>query len=339
MTTLDRSLSSCTVRAVVLVSLIVFWSWIDDSQTKTLAWVQPRTSPQRKFQHDAKPITCCYLFTQPSNAKNSQTFRRKTAYEKLVGTDLPWIFELTGDDDDESSSLTTPKLSIRLMEFSDVDSIVTMNVQEYGSGPAYFPWSNLSLMEAWIDRQYIRWLVDITCRIKLFNYLMDDDSSFTASTAFVNDHAILVGVINDQVIGMIEVSLQPQNPRVTPSPIPIPINLKRVLAVATTRSSLLVGWITNLLIFPQYRGYGYAKLLVAASEQMAKSCWNCTSIHLHCDADPVSGRVPQKLYSTLGYRSPKEPSVTTSTSSSDMGIAPYVVEIEGVPLLYLRKDL
>jgi hypothetical protein len=335
------------------VAILLYSCWI----WETLALLRHRQgelSPRRRQQqnwhhHVARTVSSSRnLFTRPLNSKSPTTFRQHLPYEDLLGTNLPWTIDLPGDVNEKvqpSHSLTTPKLTIRLMEFNDIESIVTMNVQEYGSGPAYFPWSNLSLMETWIDRQYIRWLVDITCRIKLFNYLMEDDSSFTSSSSSssrVQDHAILVGVLNDEkhtLVGMIEVSLQPLNPQITPSPIPIPIDIKRALAVMTTQTSQLVGWITNLLIVPQYRGYGYSKFLVTASEHMAKSHWNCTSIHLHCDADPITGMVPQKLYTQLGYRSPNLPSTTTRQTSGMDTLSPYIVEIEGVPLLYLRKDV
>ena len=350
----------------LVVVMVLSFGWVGETyswmhiQCRPSAMGTIRVSPQKAIFHQAAVTTCCNLFTRPINYISAQPLDRNVQYENLIGTDLPWTLELQGNTLDtinrdklhESSSTTLPttKLSIRLMQFKDIDSIITMNVREYGPGPAYFPWSNLALMEAWIDRQYIRWLVDITCRMKLFNYLMDDNSSFTTSTPEVNDHAILVGILNDDseldderiIVGMIEVSLQPLNPQITPSPIPIPIDVKRALASITTRSSLLVGWITNLLIVPQYRGCGYSKILVAASEHIAKSGWNCTSIHLHCDADPISGMVPQKLYTKLGYRSPTPECETTSRMvrlQSNVDSLPYVVEIEGVPLLYLYKEI
>ena len=380
--------SQVQVPLILLLSfccmISVTFAWIQQLQCRP-SHLRQVSQPRKQLFHDAATsatttTTCCFLFTRPIiNSKNAPSSfnRNDVQYDNFIGTNLPWNIELkrsnvsgasSGDELQQlSSSLilpTTTKLSIRLMQYKDIESIVTMNVQEYGMGPAYFPWSNLALMESWIDRQYLTWLVDISCRIKVFNYFMDDSSSFTTpTTPAVNDHAILVGVLHDDaecdderiVVGMIEVSLQPLNPQVTPSPIPIPIDMKCALATITTRNSQLVGWITNLLIVPQYRGCGYSKIFIAACEQMAKSNWNCTSIHLHCDADPISGMVPQKLYTQLGYRSPTPiqgqynvpttSMMTTTTtrllqqSSVVVDPSPYIVEIEGVPLMYLRKDI
>ena len=363
------------IRSFYFIEVLALFVYVWIGETFAFVQLQIRRSTScqheritRALHHGGKTATCCYLFAGPLNSKNSQIFRRNIPYDNVIGTNLPWSIDLKGDGTEtmergttqpSSSSSTPNQLSIRLMEYNDIESIVTMNVQEYGAGPAYFPWSNPSLIEAWIDRQYIRWLVDISCRIKLFNYLMEDDSSFTSSKPTATDHAILVGILKENgddaaaavdgkntLVGMIEVSLQPLNPQVTPSPIPVPIDMKRAVAVMTTRTSRLVGWITNLLIAPQHRGCGYSKYLIAASEQLAKSNWNCTSIHLHCDADPISGMVPQKLYKRLGYGPPSLPpdyipSVLTRTTGRpvDTDTVPYIVEIEGVPLLYLRKDI
>jgi Acetyltransferase (GNAT) family len=304
--------------------------------------------PQRR-NGNAIQATLCYLFLRPTNTEKSSLVKvSKKIFESVVGTDLPWTIELESSKfksinnndihSSEQQSLSKKNLTIRLMELSDIDEIVSMNIQEYGSGPAYFPLTNPSLTEAWADRQYLRWLVDISCRIKVLNHKYNKNMASIQT----NDHAILVGVLNvDQseqgyIIGMIEISLQPLNPFRTPNPIPIPLTIKQAIAAITTGNEL-VGWITNLLIVPNHRGCGYAKILIAASEHVSKSFWNCTSIYLHCDADPDTGRIPQNLYSNLGYRTPilqyqhSLPSKATFTSN--------VVEVEGVPLLFLHKDL
>jgi len=116
------------------------------------------------------------------------------------------------------------------------------------------------------------------------------------------------------------------------------------------------GWITNLLVKPEYRGRGLAKLLLAAAEGVVKSpAWrqegqapgkneraNRLSIHLHCDASSVSGRIPQALYKSVGYEETFVMRSCTDEEFSWMGpeaLSSSVVMIEGVPLLYLRKLL
>jgi len=135
----------------------------------------------------------------------------------------------------------------------------------------------------------------------------------------------------------------------------------------------LQGWITNLLVKPEHRGRGYAQLLLAAAD-----AWFLTvmkgetsdgdspsssrqeqpinganddklrlSMHLHCDANSVSGKGPQALYKKCGY----EEAFVMQGSSNDVirggdfswlgpeTLSSSVVVIDGVPLLYLRKNL
>jgi Acetyltransferase (GNAT) family len=326
-------------------------------------WYSIRQQPQSAQAQKKRTVktTRCALFTNPTNWKRPVAGKVDgTVYQQqLLGTQLPWIIDLKTNEvitTKESSSIqprASQTLSIRWMELKDLESIVTMNLQEYGSGPAYFPITNPSLIVAWIDRLYLTWLIDFSCRMKLLNYYQKTEDN--QSSMISDDHAILVGVLHNDnhktpttIIGMIEVSLQVLNPLITPQAIPFPLSFKRALATITTPNTSLVGWITNLLIIPSYRGFGYSKLLVMAAEQVATTVWNCTSIHLHCDADVESGSVPQKLYTNLGYRSPPPPTTSLSkqsikpdrtTTLPNTWYPPYQVEIEGVQLLYLCKDL
>jgi hypothetical protein len=199
--------------------------------------------------------------------------------------------------------------------------------EEYGSGSVYFPISNQLLLGQWIDRQYLRWLVEISSRMKFPDpqLLQANDSSWNVTS----DHAILVAALNDDndddrtLVGMVEISWQPINSLRTPQPFPIPMVVKQAVATMTT-------------------------VLVATCENVA-AVWQCTTIHLHCDADPDTGRIPQMLYTILGYRPPVPPRTVISSSStsfsdrpsnqSSIMAVPYIVEIEGVPLMYLYKDV
>jgi ribosomal protein S18 acetylase RimI-like enzyme len=215
----------------------------------------------------------------------------------------------------------------------------------------------------------------------------------------------------EAVVGIVEVSQQPPIPERNPPAFPIPLVVKQMYcwwwsvlqqqkqqqkrrqsftsksnnkALMTRRMNNMIikpeGWITNVLVAPEFRGQGWAKVLVHACEGVARS-WNVPAIHLHCDANSVSGRVAQQLYTSMGYQdscivnnnteyesSPASSSSSeydwmklaaqaeaaaglwSSSSSSSTTDTVYpttepvmcsssVYVIEGVPLLYLKKDL
>jgi hypothetical protein len=57
---------------------------------------------------------------------------------------------------------------------------------------------------------------------------------------------------------------------------------------------------------------------------------------LHCDADESNGgKIPQKLYEQLGYSMLQ----ADDDKFSWMNAKSSIFLVEGVPLLYLRKDL
>jgi GNAT superfamily N-acetyltransferase len=211
-----------------------------------------------------------------------------------------------------------------------------MCLAEYGTGPEHFPLHEHWLIGAWLERQALK--VDVTLTMSL---------KATASNMPPQDHAVLLACVDDeQIVGMIEVSQQPVNPHRNPPPYPIPLWFKQLYGTVT--NSEIEGWITNLLVIPSYRGQGYGKLLVAACEGVAKS-WNCRSMHLHCDADQVRGKIAQKLYLSAGYEmlNQWETMVQNNNKNKD-GLAVWTSQeslqnsvffIDGVPLLYLRKDL
>ena len=104
-----------------------------------------------------------------------------------------------------------------------------------------------------------------------------------------------------RIVGMVELSLQPPDADRNPPAVPLPLWAKAALAKHTTMDGSLQGWVTNLLIGESSRGKGYSKILMAATEGIARHQWDCSAIYLHADADAVSGKVPQRLYEGLGY--------------------------------------
>ena len=151
-----------------------------------------------------------------------------------------------------------------------------------------------------------------------------------------NDHAVLVGCIDDRVVSMVEVSQQPVVPQRNPPVYPLPLAWKRQLYRygPQQQEQPLQGWLCNLLVVPEYRGQGLSKVLVAACEGVARHYWQCQYMYLHCDADTRGdGRVPQQLYEQRQYL--PAASAIASTAQQQDGL----VVVDGVPLLYLRKDL
>jgi GNAT superfamily N-acetyltransferase len=143
----------------------------------------------------------------------------------------------------------------------------------------------------------------------------------------------------EKVVGMVELSLQPPDFNRNPPAAPLPLEVKQALAKRTEIGSVQ-GWVTNLLIDPACRGWKYSKVLMAATEGIAKA-WGCQYIFLHADADIRSGRVPQKLYESLGYE------VVTGNARDDYSWAgstgldhlSAIRMVDGVALLCYSKRL
>jgi len=229
-------------------------------------------------------------------------------------TELPYQTTIKSDE----------TLTVRVVQLQDLGAIAEMCVQEYDSGPDAFPINDPKRIPEWIDRQALYALVYWTTLVKL-----------TTQEENPEDHAVIVGCINDKVVSMIEISQQPVLPERNPPPIPYPLSLKQLFCSLT--KTPLQGWICNLLVVPDYRGRGLSKILVAAAEGLANHSWQCTSVHLHCDADPEDGRIPQRLYQSMDYQ--MLPADAALQWIPDTKVSSSIVMVEGVPLLYLRKDL
>jgi hypothetical protein len=109
------------------------------------------------------------------------------------------------------------------------------------------------------------------------------------------------------------------------------------------------GYISSLIVLPEYRGRGISKALLFAAEGVANQ-WaldGVASIRLHCDADPGTGRIAQALYTSVRYTcqnttvlESRPPSSLSSLSSPTQPLASSgVTMINGEPYLYLQKEL
>lgn len=308
----------------------------------------------------------CHLFfrhgevltTTKSPKPDKSTLRR--ICEDLSSSSISFPYEANLSDSN--------KLTIRAVQAQDLTAIAEMCVAEYDSGPSSFPLDNLDRLPEWLDRQALYALVYWTTLVKIVD---------TGSNSIPNDHAVLVACIESSdsdddtavVVGMVEVSRQPVRATRNPPPYPLPMPLKQLLNMQSKQQQQqqLQGWLCNLLVVPEFRGRGLSKLLVAAGEGVVRHRWGCDSMYLHCDADREGdGRVSQRLYASMRYEpetiAPATPRRTTTTTNQSRrnrhdddpntswiptnnreqknhGNEDGVVVVEGVPLLYLRKDL
>jgi hypothetical protein len=254
------------------------------------------------------------------------------------------------------------QLTLRLMEIRDIPQIADMCCDEYGGRPRFPSKLSLAALFSYLDALTLRPLVESTLRLKV------KDDVIPSNTFIPEDHAVLVLTCGATVVATIEVSRQPIVPNRNPSAYPLPLWYKQLLGTLSMPSLSfsdekykLQGWITNLLVRPNYRNRGCAKLLVTACETVAAQHWNCSSIHLHCDAN---GRIAQRLYQkSMGYGTVLSNNAMTMSAVKskerasgddfdDKGTQmaktnsmhstfqpPGVFMVEGVPLLFLQKSL
>ena len=183
-----------------------------------------------------------------------------------------------------------------------------------------------------------------------------------ATPSLEQDHNVLLvsEVIEDNqsnsqeiIFGMAEISLQPPDPSRTSPPFVIPTNIKNIMtdmtsfsfnapstpSTTSTTKKRLCAYISNVLITNEYRSKGYSKILMSACHGIARS-WGYEASFLHVDADAKSGRAAQQLYRKLGYKpyideSYNEQFTWMGIDSVNRGL--YIVD--GIPLLFLKKDL
>ena len=254
---------------------------------------------------------------------------------------------------DESYSLT-----IRPMKVSDLsDEILPMCVKEFGTGPTasiselldaeIWEKANTGSLIDWWERLWLEPMVSLTLQTKIWLQESRSQSAAGNGQSIFGDHTLLVLCLNShkhsqysndetnnqersqgnlgtqdaegEVIGMIELSLQPPEASRNPPFYPIPTWMKLVYSEIHHLDGLQ-GWITNLLIDPDHRGRGYGKILVAAVEGITKALqkdFACHSICLHADANGVSGRIPQALYEGMGYDLVRESRSMGNIDSTD----------------------
>lgn len=174
----------------------------------------------------------------------------------------------------------------------------------------------------------------------------------------------------EEIIGISEVSLQPLNPNRTAPPFVLPFRIKKLLTsnIFSQSKQKLVPYVSNVMVKDTCRGLGYGKLLMYASEGIAKEFYSSSlnkggakgDIFLHVDAN-LSGKAAQNLYWGMGYegfieneyyngndqknydeRNNKDENPFAwmyEPSSSTTYVNRGLYLVDGVPLLYMKKTL
>ena len=282
--------------------------------------------------------SCRRLFFRKTDVATSLPPREKVqpstqVMDELQSSQFSIPYSITLEDELETT------LTVRCMTREDFGEIVPMCIAEFGSGPTLsftdFPLKNIS------TRSVSRWWEQVWFEPMV---IMALTAKISANEGQVvppfRDPAVLVLTRRDKmdpkpvVVGMVELSLQVPEATKNPPPFPTPLWIKSLYSQMTNRK--LEGWITNLLIGDDFRGLGYSKILMAATEGIAKS-WNVNSIFLHADADSNSGKVPQALYEGIGYQVIKSEVAQFAWMGDSFDNRVHIVE--GVPLLYLYKTI
>jgi ribosomal protein S18 acetylase RimI-like enzyme len=315
----------------------------------------PSSSSPPCYNRSNTAMTTCrrLFFRATTDVPNPRRPRQKVAppdwaLKQLISRDIciPFAFP---SNNDNANKKTTSTLTIRCMTEDDFDTIVPMCITEFGTGPTLsltdFPWKDPTdrKLADWWDRIYFEPMVTMALKAKLLsNKGRRLLPPFGDPTVLVlTRHEIIKDDKDDTivcpapvVVGMVELGKQVPESTKNPPAFPIPTWCKQLYCRLTGMP--LEGWVTNLLIGKEHRGLGYSKILMAATEGIAKS-WNVGSIYLHADADRATGKVPQSLYEGLGYQVVVTDNPQFEWMGGDFNSRIHIVE--GVPLLFLRKRL
>jgi hypothetical protein len=282
-----------------------------------------------------RPSTRCKLFfteRRKEQKERGSLPKEVIQYLQSPALEFPHTFQTTTGED---------TLTIRFLEQRDLSTVVPMCVREFGTSPEprKFPWNNLNqrAIEAWLDSITFGPLVRLSLSTKILRCEQGNDESMPD---IVPDYNVLCleNSAAGGVVAIVELSVQPLDPLRNPPPIPLPMFFKEAYCESKGLPAPNA-WISNLLVDENARGKGYSKMLMAATEGLAKQ-WGCDSISLHVDSDSVAGKVPQKLYERLGY----EPVVEANIEQRFDWMGPDILKtglymVEGVPLIFLRKQL
>ena len=319
-----------------------------------LRQTQPAFHRSGRRGEPSSTIRCNLFFQQQLFGDNSSSSRKYGFSEddldelRQSSLTLPYSFPVAKNGNSNENDPVT--LTIRKLEKPDLDVVVPMCAKEFGTSPTEvksFPWDNLNkaAIDAWFDDLIFGPLVGIAFEAKIVQREKEPFSDFLLCLEQTTADG------SDSLIGIVDLSMQPLDPSRNPPPFPFPMWYKQAYA-ASKELPGLDGWISNLLIDEKHRGKGYAKILMAAAEGLARS-WGCSSLSLHVDADRERGKVPRKLYQTLGYTPVMKPMMATETTTAGdtqissqndyawMGdrLRSGLYNVDGCMLVFMQKEL
>lgn len=269
--------------------------------------------------------------------------------DRLTNNETPLPFKVKIEQTDDLSRRST--LLVRQINENDVKYAMRLCVVEYGSYVTSLQSSGSNRLISFFEKQWMYYenfgfsiFVSLGLIQRVLRRKISEESiQINGKPSVPSDHNVLcICHISDngeeEIVGMAEISLQPPDPYRTSGPFVLPLKIKEIISKISDVASPMP-YISNVLIDPNFRGLGYSKILMAACEGIAKE-WGYNSIYLHVDADTSSGAAAQGLYRSLGYESV----IDGKNDKKFNWIGPESIQkglyiVEGVPLLFLKKDI
>jgi len=279
---------------------------------------------------------------------------------------FPYSIELV------NSPTTSDRLIIRHLEDEDITRVLPEIVREFGALVSALSVSSPSPSTPKIEDEFTNkinqqqneladkienYLFSLTVLIGLTQRVVRREKGYSRSNSACPDHNSICLIeqtlennttIKERIVGMAELSWQPPNPNSNAPPFVLPYFMKELISKygpsrEAVNNAKPIGYISNVLVWKKSRGRGYGRILMAACEGIAR-LWGCDDVSLHVDANEISGKVARSLYWKLGYEGVPDRGTSNSVSYDWMGKGINMANtglylVDGVPLLYLRKNL
>ena len=282
----------------------------------------------------------------PSSTSGSGDVIYPSNMSFLADSNVPFPAKVSLDK--KYTRVSSQSVTVRYVEMEDVDNAITMILDEYGpqskrnegsqSKPIPVQWIEdaLSSYERFGFRMFVKVGLDQRVNRRI-------DGNRKESFMNMPDHNLILceSTNSKELLGIAEISIQPNLPSRTSPPFVYPMVVKEFIASSNNQREL-VPYISNVLVRPDCRGIGIGKILMAACEGRARSMGIYDKVALHVDANLKTGSVAQKLYQKLGFK---------CMGSSNKGLEKYewmdfsstfesdVIFIDDMPFLYMVKDI
>jgi len=277
---------------------------------------------------------------------------------------FPYSIELN------NQSADADRLIIRHLEDEDITRVLPEIVREFGALVSALSVSSstpkigddftnkIDQQQNQLADKIENYLFSLTVLIGLTQRVVRREKGYSRSNSACPDHNTIclieqtlennTTIIKDRIVGMAELSWQPPNPNSNAPPFVLPYFMKELISKygpsrEAVNNAKPIGYISNVLVWKKSRGKGYGRILMAACEGIAR-LWGCDDVSLHVDANERSGKVARSLYWKLGYEGVPDRGTSNSVSYDWMGKGISMANtglylVDGVPLLYLRKNL